>query len=94
MGIYAEVKKETNRHSACAAKFFDLVPRLPNIKPTRSLLMCNLSSSFGCRPAVPGCSPDHQSPIANNAADGIPDAIVCKVHVIEVQVLSVAPDFL
>jgi len=71
-----------------------LVPRLQNIRPTRCLLKCDLSSSFRCRPAIPGCSPDHQAPIADDTADGIPDAVVGKVHVIEVQVLSIAPDFL
>ena len=52
-------------------------------------------SSLRCRrPTVPGDPPNDEPPITNNSTYGVPDSIVCKVHVIEVQVPPIAPDLI
>jgi hypothetical protein len=49
---------------------------------------------FRCRPTIPSSSPHYQSTIADNAVNGVPNAIVGKVHIVKIEMLTVAPDLL
>lgn len=55
---------------------------------------CDTYSGRSAGPAIPRDAPDDQAAVAHDPAEGGPDAVVGEVHVVEVQVLAVAPDLL
>ena len=55
---------------------------------------CDAYSGRSTGPAIPRDAPDDQAAVAHDPAEGGPDAVVGEVHVVEVQVLAVAPDLL
>ncbi|KAJ8118265.1 hypothetical protein OPT61_g701 [Boeremia exigua] len=59
----------------------------------RTCCLKMLSRGLG-RPAVPRHPPHNQAAIADHPAQRRPHPIIAKVHVVEIQVLSVAPDLL
>lgn len=56
-------------------------------------MRCSLSRCFS-GPAISRYPPDDQSAIADHSAQSRQNTVIAEIHVVKVEVLSVAPDLL
>jgi hypothetical protein len=76
---------KNQRSGACAAVFHVSCTMTPKYQIGLSLTDSG-SPTITCRP------PNDKSSVTHYPAHGVPDAVVGKVHIVEVEVLAVAPD--